>query len=79
VARLLDGAAERRMADELARHGVELEVRHVSGHAYVGDMQRLVAALSPGRIIPIHTPHPERYCELFVNTTRVSDGQWWHC
>ena len=38
---------------------------HSSGHADVPTLQRLVAALNPGKIIPVHTEHPEKYAELF--------------
>jgi len=38
---------------------------HSSGHADVPTLQRLVAALNPGKIVPVHTEHPEAYERLF--------------
>ncbi|MFA6434829.1 MAG: MBL fold metallo-hydrolase RNA specificity domain-containing protein [Elusimicrobiales bacterium] len=38
---------------------------HSSGHADVPTLQRLVATLNPGKIIPVHTEHPGEYEKLF--------------
>ncbi|OFX20223.1 MAG: hypothetical protein A2V77_16590 [Anaeromyxobacter sp. RBG_16_69_14] len=61
----------------LSERGVPLEVHHVSGHAYVRDLQQLVGAVSPDRVVPIHTAAPERYVELFPGVHRQDDGIWW--
>ncbi|HOX22864.1 MAG TPA: MBL fold metallo-hydrolase RNA specificity domain-containing protein, partial [Elusimicrobiales bacterium] len=47
--------------------GLDKNMKHIhsSGHADVPTLQRLVAALKPGKIIPVHTEHPEKYKELF--------------
>jgi ribonuclease J len=74
----LDGESEKRMQCVLAEHGVPLEVHHVSGHAYVRDLQRLVEAVSPGRVIPIHTAEPARYGSLFPRVEMRRDGEWWN-
>jgi ribonuclease J len=73
----LEGPAERRMAATLARHGVNVEVHHVSGHAYVSDLRRLVEAMRPERVIPIHTGDPARYAALFPRVELRHDGEWW--
>lgn len=74
----LDGPSERRMIRRLEERGVPpLEVHHVSGHAYVGDLQRLVAATRPARVVPIHTAAPERYAACFPDVERHVDGEWW--
>jgi ribonuclease J len=72
----LDGPTEQRLQKALTLHGVPLEVHHVSGHAYVRDLQRLVDAVRPMRVIPIHTADPERYSDLFSQTERWGDGTW---
>jgi len=38
---------------------------HSSGHADVPTLQRLAAALNPGKIIPVHTEHPDEYTRIF--------------
>ncbi len=58
-------------------HGVTFEMHHTSGHAAVPDLKRLVAALQPERVVPIHTFAPERFSDLFPNVQQVNDGEWW--
>jgi len=73
----LAGPSEQRMQHVLATHGVPLEVHHVSGHAYVKDLSRLVRALDPERVVPIHTADPARYAALFPRVEIRRDGEWW--
>jgi ribonuclease J len=73
----LTGPAERRMSETLSRHGVPLEVHHVSGHAYVQDLRRIVDAVQPKCVIPIHTDEPDRYLEVFPGAELRRDGEWW--
>jgi len=68
---------EQRMQRAFAEHGVPLERHHVSGHAYVSDLQKLVVAVAPGRVIPIHTAAPASYDALFPRVERHADGEWW--
>jgi ribonuclease J len=73
----LDGESEKRMRAVLERYGVPLKIHHVSGHAYVPDLQGLVGALRPERLIPIHTQEPGRYSALFPQVEVRRDGEWW--
>lgn len=73
----LDGPSERRMQETFNRRGVKLERHHVSGHAYVADLQRLVRVVAPDRVIPIHTASPASYAELFPRVCIHPDGEWW--
>lgn len=73
----LENESEMRMKAVLDEHGVPLEVHHVSGHAYVRDLRRLVTALRPDRVLPIHTAKPTRYSVLFPAVEIRSDGEWW--
>jgi ribonuclease J len=73
----LEGASERRMHETFVRSGVQLEVHHISGHAYVPDLRRLVDAVQPERVIPIHTERPGRYASLFAAVEERRDGEWW--
>lgn len=58
-----------------AQHGIQPRVIHTSGHATVADLQRLAGAISPKRLIPIHTFAPERFTELFDNTVMLADEE----
>ena len=59
-----------------ADHGVEFEIIHTSGHADARDLKRLVDAINPRRLIPIHTLTPERYLALTDKATTLRDGVW---
>lgn len=49
---------------------------HTSGHAYIEDLQKMVAAMQPKYLIPIHTECKEKYKELFdADILSLSDGQ----
>jgi len=49
---------------------------HTSGHAEIGTLKKVVKKLNPGRIIPIHTFHPDKYGGLFNRKIeQVSDGE----
>jgi ribonuclease J len=61
----------------LAKLGVPLTIAHASGHATVADLARLVAAINPERVVPIHTATPERFEELFACAELRGDGKWW--
>jgi ribonuclease J len=56
-------------------HGIPVQTIHTSGHASAKDLQRLVKAMAPRKVIPIHTEKPESYEKLFGNVLRVEDGQ----
>jgi ribonuclease J len=60
-----------------AEHGVDFSIRHVSGHAYVDDLKRLVEVLTPERVVPIHTEAADRFANLFPNVRTARDGEWW--
>lgn len=55
--------------------GVRIEYLHTSGHAKLSDLKRLVSALKPGTVIPIHSFHPEKYGEYFPNVRMLGDGE----
>jgi ribonuclease J len=73
----LENAPEQRMLRRLGEGGVPFEVHHVSGHAYIPDLRRLVEAVAPHRVIPIHTSEPARYDSLFPRVEPRRDGEWW--
>lgn len=60
----------------MQRHGVDIQVKHTSGHAYTSDLIRFAESIAPGRLVPIHSSHPDRYESLFGNVSVVPDGCW---
>jgi ribonuclease J len=72
----------KRLRGTLESAGVPLVLDHASGHASVADLQRLVAALNPRAVVPIHTEGAERYADFFGCVQARDDGEWWdviHC
>lgn len=61
----------------LATHDIAMPHLHTSGHASVKDLRRLVDAVQPGRVVPIHSEAGSRYPELFPNVECHADGEWW--
>ena len=61
----------------LAEHQISLTSVHTSGHASVFDLRRLVEALGPKRVVPIHSDVGDRFCEFFPRVERHADGDWW--
>lgn len=51
---------------------------HTSGHASVKDLQRLVTALRPGWVVPMHSQATDRFKELFQRVEQHPDNEWWH-
>lgn len=66
-----------RLRGWLVSHKIRERHVHTSGHASVADLKRFVSALSPGKVVPIHTFLPERYPALFANVELHNDGEWW--
>jgi len=64
----------------LERHNLEPILHHSSGHAGIDDIRRLVAALQPGRVTPIHTFGGDRFGDVLDGLAVVdvqTDGEWW--
>lgn len=67
-----------RLQEALASAGVPLVQHHTSGHANIADLRRLVEAVAPREIVPIHTEHPGSYStQIGAASRRHPDGQWW--
>lgn len=58
-------------------NGMPFHQVHTSGHASPDDLKRLVTALNPKMLVPIHSDVPERYSELYPYVTAHADGEWW--
>ncbi|NLI79982.1 MAG: MBL fold metallo-hydrolase [Candidatus Riflebacteria bacterium] len=55
--------------------GTEPVFLHAGGHASPGDLQRLVNALRPKMVLPVHTFHPEGFPVLFPQTRILPDRE----
>ncbi|MDA9982978.1 MBL fold metallo-hydrolase [Gammaproteobacteria bacterium] len=73
----LENDSGQRFKDWLKTLSIPLVVHHSSGHAYVPDLQRLVDALAPARVVPIHSFAGDRFEEFFARVERRADGEWW--
>ena len=47
---------------------------HTTGHATVEDLKRIVEAIKPKKLIPVHTERADDYQKQFENVVAVSDG-----
>ncbi|MBI4348097.1 MAG: MBL fold metallo-hydrolase [Elusimicrobia bacterium] len=64
----------RKVSEFLTVNGIGLESAHTSGHAPGRDLARLVKAIAPRELVPIHTFHPGSYDELWHTIRRLEDG-----
>ena len=55
--------------------GMEITEIHTGGHAYTHDLRRLVNAMNPYCLVPIHTFFPEDFKEFHTNVIQLKDGQ----
>ncbi len=66
-----------RLTEAARTTGVPLVEHHTSGHASVRDLQRLVGAVKPRVVVPIHTPGADEYARHFPSAVPRRDGEWW--
>ena len=66
-----------KLKEWLERNAIPKISIHTSGHASPEDLKKIVTAIKPRKVIPIHTFFPERYSELFQNVEVHNDGEWW--
>lgn len=57
-------------------NGLGFAIIHTSGHADIESLESLVAALRPGKLVPIHTERPELYARLSPSVCMLPDGEW---
>ena len=65
------------LTDLLDAQGIPLVHVHTSGHASVPDLRRLVDAVDPKRVVPIHSEAAARFGVLFPRVECHDDGSWW--
>jgi ribonuclease J len=73
----LDEPSGVRLREAARAAGVPLVEHHTSGHASVKDLRRLVAAVKPRAVVPIHTEGADEFARHFPRTTPQRDGAWW--
>lgn len=61
----------------LGSHGLPIRLIHTSGHADAAGLRRFAQAISPRRLVPIHTVYPEDYNDFGIPVTIQPDGEWW--
>jgi ribonuclease J len=67
----------RPLLEWLKTHNIPMHRCHTSGHASVGDLQRLRAAFAQAVVVPVHLDRRDRYVEIFDNAEVREDGEWW--
>ena len=55
---------------------VSFDIVHTSGHASPIDLARLVSAIKPRALVPIHTLAPEKYNSLGATVVEVPNNEW---
>ena len=55
---------------------VEFDIVHTSGHASATDLKRLVSAIKPKTLIPIHTLAPKQFGEFGAPVRIVPNSKW---
>lgn len=63
--------------DFCSKYDISLKCIHTSGHIYLADLQRLVVALHPSVLIPVHTLAGDSFASHFPNVVRLDDGIAW--
>jgi ribonuclease J len=75
----LDQPSGQRLRAALQSANVPLIQHHTSGHATPVDLARLVQALRPDAVVPIHTEAPDAYANTVGEgiVQPHADGAWW--
>jgi len=66
-----------RLRAQVAAARVPLVEHHTSGHAPLPDLKRLVAAIRPQQVVPIHTEGAHEFASHFPDVAPREDGTWW--
>lgn len=66
-----------KLKEWLERNAIPKISIHTSGHPSPKDLKRIVEAINPKIVVPIHIFLPERYGDLFPNVQAHADGEWW--
>jgi len=58
-------------------NGLDFDILHTSGHASRDDLVRVVEAIKPRVVLPIHTLAPERFDDLGAPVSLSANNQWY--
>lgn len=64
-----------RVVKAVTQAGGSVTSLHSGGHAHPGDLGRLVGALGPKVVVPMHTLAPEKYQDLGAPVAEIAPGQ----
>jgi len=67
--------SEKRLNNWLAHFKLEKVQSHCSGHACGAEIKELIEKISPKKLFPIHTEHPEMFKKLSMHTELVRNGK----
>jgi ribonuclease J len=74
----LEQLSGQRLQTALQSASVPMIQHHTSGHATPADLVRLVQALRPDAVVPIHTEAPDAYATTVGEIVQPHpDGTWW--
>jgi ribonuclease J len=75
----LEKASGVKLQETLKKYDVPLIQHHTSGHATPADLERLISAINPTAVVPVHTEHPGEFEGITsdVDLTIKADGHWW--
>jgi ribonuclease J len=73
----LQDAGGMRLTYSLNSEGIPFAVDHSSGRATTSGLRRLVTALNPKVVVPIHSEGALRYGDHFDRVQWRSDHEWW--
>ena len=64
---ILKSAIESIDENNLLKQNLKKKLQHTSGHADINGLKRMIEAVRPKHIVPIHTFNGNEYAELFYN------------
>lgn len=67
--------ALQRLSNWAIEKSIPFKILHTSGHARLEDLKQFVSSLSPRKLIPVHSFHPEQYSCHFKNVCLVEDHE----
>lgn len=60
--------------ESMKSKGIKIVTLHTSGHAEYSALQDMVDKLSPKKLFPIHTFHPDQFDDFGVDVQQLEDG-----
>ena len=64
-----------RVGNWMERFGLEVHQCHASGHCSGPDIRRLIEAVGPRVVVPVHTEHPEAFLPMHADVRAPTEGR----